>query len=51
MLKKAIALMFVMLLAGATVGCGTVEGVGRDTQWVGEGIQSLSQDVASEFSE
>ncbi|MEX1017122.1 MAG: hypothetical protein WDZ31_10305 [Phycisphaeraceae bacterium] len=44
MLKKAIALTSVMLLGAATVGCGTVEGVGRDTQWVGEGIQDVSQE-------
>jgi len=45
MIRKIFGVLALALLAGAFAACETVEGVGRDTQNLGEGIENASEGV------
>jgi len=41
-MRRLIALVLLVLFVGGLVGCGTVEGVGKDVETTGQAIQPPS---------
>jgi len=42
-MKKVIALIFSMVLLVSTIGCSTVEGLGKDIKKVGQHIEDAAE--------
>lgn len=42
---KKLSILYVMLVAGALVGCNTIQGAGKDIERGGEKIQDTAKDA------